>query len=558
MQLKRQTPRQSERDRPEGRLAGRFWKVALVLLLFLTCVGFYLKSVNASRNHPVALYDEVAVLDLARDFKDRGSLIQVVEDYLCGHVTEDNRHPLYPMVLSGFMKQVPGDFAEAKVLNLTVGLTLILGVFLLSNLLWGVEVGCLSALFLGVSPVMVYLSSQATPDLLFACLYFVSLAVLMRFSGRCLAWLAYGVMCGLAYLTKGNGHLLLLPALVLGLWNHKQAFLKKPHFYLALFGFACTAFFLIYRNLLVFHDPFHNVNSKVFWLDSWPDYYLLSSGPEWGRVGFSWYLSHHSFAQILLRLFHGIQSTGVMLLLSMGPGPRSCLFASGVIMLGLALCGLVLQWRDGHRQQVVVVAGMGCLFFLLFSWYGQAAGGDVRFIFPVAVSLIPFSSVGVISLYGFIRKKFAKAPRPRVLIVALVSLIGLLNIALERNAFVIAPLQLSCFPAEWQETSRWIRDHIKDEEFLLNNRSCFSQWDCCRDRRKNYPFEIPGEFLKNYALKSGIKYILVDQSLVGSDPFKEKYGMPDEYGPTTFLGLPRCYHDNQKPSLFLIYSQECR
>jgi hypothetical protein len=556
--LKKLKPRQSQHDRPEGSSVRLFWKVALVFLLILTGICFYLKSVNSSRSHPVALYDEVAVLDLARDFNDRGSLIQVVKDYFHGQVREDNRHPLYPMILSGFIKHEAVDFAKAKILNLAVGLMLILGVFFLSQSLWGAEVGCLSALFLGVSPAMIYLSSQATPDLLFAGLYFVSLAILMRFSERCLAGLAYGVMCGLAYLTKGNGHFLLLPALVLGLWNHQRAFLKKPHFYMVLFGFALTSSFLIFRNLLVFHDPFHNVNGKVFWLDRWSDYYLLSSGPEWGRVGLSWYLSHHSFAEILLRLFHGIQSTGMMLLLSMGPGPRSALAASGVMLLVLALYGLVLKWRDGHRSQVMVVASMGCLFFLLFSWYDQPVHANVRFIFPVAVSFIPFSSIGIISLYGFIRTKLAKAPNPRVLIVAMVSLVGLLNITFDRNAFVINPLHLSYFPTEWQETSQWIREHMKDEEFLLNNQSGFSQWDCCRDRRKNYPFEIPGEILGNYMLKSGIKYVLVDQSLVGSDPFKEKYGVFDEYGPTTFLGWSRCYHDHQKPSLFLIYSEEFR
>jgi hypothetical protein len=473
--------------------AGRFWKVAIVFILLLTGISFYLQSVDSSRSHPVAIYDEVAVLDLARDFKDRGSPVQVINDYFQGRVTEDNRHPLYPMLLSGFMKYEPGDFARAKSLNLAVGLAFIFFGFLLSYLLWGGAVGCLTALFLGVSSVMIYLSSQATPDLLFAFFYFASLAVLMKFSGRYPGWLAYGVTCGLAYLTKGNAYLLLLPALVWGLWNRKRAFLTQPHFYMMLLGFAFISSFLIFRNLLVFHAPFHNMNSKVFWLDGWPEYFVLSSGPEWGRVGLFWYLSQHSFSQILVRLFHGIQSTGTMLVFSMGTGSGGCLMASGVVMLGLALFGLALKWRDGHRQQVMVVGCMGGLFFLLFSWYDQAVGGDVRFMFPVAASLVPFSSIGVISLYGLIRARLAKAPDPRIVIVVIALLAGIRTIVIERNAFALNPLHLAQFPVEWQETSRWIREHLPGEKFLLNNRSFFSQWDCCRNRMIAYPFEVPGE-----------------------------------------------------------------
>jgi hypothetical protein len=219
---------------------------------------------------------------------------------------------------------------------------------------------------------------------------------------------------------------------------------------------------------------------------------------------------------------------------------------------------LALKWRNGHREQTVAVASMGILSFLLYSWYNQAAGGDIRFVFPVAATLLPFSAIGVMSLYGSVRRKFEVAPNPRILVVAIVSLGALLNGILERSAWAVNPRQLWHVPAEWQETGRWIREHMKEDEFLLNNWSFFSLWDCCRDRRKNYPFNVPAEVLKDYVSKSGIKYILVDQSLVRSDPFKEKYGAFDEYGPATFLGWPRCYHDKQKPSFFSIYSEGCR
>jgi len=554
--LKKKEPKRSQHDHPQSGSIELFWKLTIVSLLLLTCIGFYLRSVNSSRTNLVAIYNEVAYLDLARDFKDRGSLVQVMKAYFLGEEKEDNRHPMYSMILSRFINYEAEDFAKAKLINLVVGLILILSMFSLSYLLWGVEVACLSALFLGISPTMVFLSSQAASDLLFAWLYFLSLGILMKYSEKRWACLVYGMLCGLAYLTKGNGYLLLLPPFVLGLWNYQKAFLKKPHIYMIVFAFAFISSFLIFRNILVFHNPFHNINSKVFWLDRWTDYYLLSSGPQWGQVGPVWYLSHHNLSQIIIRLFYGTLSVGVKLLLSMSIGPKSCLTASGVIMLGMALLGLVLKWRDGYRKQVVVVAGMGGFFFLLFSWYDQAVGGDIRFIFPVAVSLIPFSAIGVISLYGFICAKITKAPRPRILILISVSLIALLNIYLERSAFTVNPLGLSYYPAEWKEPSLWMREHMGNQEFLLNNDSFFSQWDCYRDKRISYPFDVPEDVLDHYVLANGIKYIVVDQSLIMSDPFKEKYRVYDEYGPTLFMGWPRCYHDTKKPSWFVIYSQE--
>jgi 4-amino-4-deoxy-L-arabinose transferase-like glycosyltransferase len=515
-----------------------------------------LKSINGSRRHLVPVFDEVANLDLARDFKDRGSPIQVVTDYFRGRIKEDNRHPLYPMILSGSMKYLPEDFTEAKMLNQLVGLALIVSAFILSTWLWGIGVGCLSALFLGISPIMAYLSNQATADLLFAYFYFASLAILMKFSGCSWAWLVYGVTCGLSYLTKGNGHFLLIPPVILGLWQHKQKVFKKPDLYLLFLGFALVSSFLIVRNLSVSHNPFHNVNTKVFWLDSWTDYYLLSSGPDWDRVGLSWYLSHHSFSQIFLRLMQGIQATGKRLLLSMGVGPNRYLVLSGWVMLGLAVFGLVVKWRDRAREQTVVVGVTGILFFLLFCWYGQGAGADVRFVFPVAASLLPFSSIGVIRLYEILRKRLAKLPSPRMTVAIGGFLVASAAVILERDALGVNPRRLWYRPAEWQQTTSWIRERLKDQEFLQNNWSDFSMWDCCRDRRRNYPFNVSAEVLRNYVMKSGVKFILVDQRFVADDPFKEKYGPLDQYGPTTFLGWPRRYHDDQMPSLFVVYSEE--
>ena len=118
---------------------------------------------------------------------------------------------------------------------------------------------------------------------------------------------------------------------------------------------------------------------------------------------------------------------------------------------------------------------------------------------------IPFSSIGLISLCGFIRTKFAKARDPRVLVVAIVSLVGLLNIALGRNAFVVDPHRLAHCPTNRRKRpGGFVEPHAG--RFLLNDQSSFSQWDCCQDRRKNYPFEIPGEMLKTYVLKNGVIY----------------------------------------------------
>jgi dolichyl-phosphate-mannose-protein mannosyltransferase len=539
-----------------GRRLSRGALLLIILTLLAACAGFYTRWADASRNHPVPIYDEVAYLDLARDFKDRGSAVRVVEDYFQGTIQEDNRHPLFPLILSRAMRYQPEDFAEAKMANLAVGLVLLVGVALISSRLWGIEVGCLSGLFLSVSPVAVQLASRATADLLFAGLYFLSLAILWMSPRRRLAWLALGVTCALAYLTKGDGHLLLLPAFLVAWIRRKEArFLRSAALVLA--GFALAASFLHCRNLLVFHSPLHNINAKVFWLDDWSQFYLLSSGPEWEKVGLLWYLSRHTFSQILLRCVRGALSVETSLLASMGAGPPGGSIITGSIMTVLAIYGLAANRHERRREQLVAMGSTGALFLILFAWYSQAAGEPMRFIFPVAISLLPFSAIGAITLYASIRDKLGKAPDIRRLILPAALLALVTAIILHSGALAASPRSFWSVPAEWQGPSRWIRENVRDERYLLDNGSFFSLWDCCRDRRAEYPFGVTADALKSHLTKNGIRFILLDQSLVKEDPYPEKYGPPDEHGPTTVIGWSRCYHDEATPSLFLVYAEKC-
>ena len=69
-------------------------------------------------------------------------------------------------------------------------------------------------------------------------------------------WLIAGALVGLAFLSKGSGHLLLVPLVAVPLYRHRVALLRRPSLYAAAAGFVAVSFFLLWRNLKLWGDPF--------------------------------------------------------------------------------------------------------------------------------------------------------------------------------------------------------------------------------------------------------------------------------------------------------------
>src|SRR5262249_20516532 len=176
-------------------------------------------------------------------------------------------------------------YADAKLV--TLGTALLLGtiVLIVGWKLFSPAVGLVSVALLALMPTFGDISSGVLADVLFAaalclCVFGIGAA----FEGGALAWTGAGALVGLAYLTKGNGHLVFVGLVTTGCWLEGRRFFRPARgiaLAAALGGFVAIAFPLLFRNTKVFGNPFHNFNDPLVWLDGFDQTWRVMRQPGW-------------------------------------------------------------------------------------------------------------------------------------------------------------------------------------------------------------------------------------------------------------------------------------
>jgi 4-amino-4-deoxy-L-arabinose transferase-like glycosyltransferase len=543
---------------PQPSPLGSSLSIACGAVLILAMLALCARSLSLSRQHGFPTYDEVAHIEQARDFAARGGVLPTAACYLRGACTDDKRQPLYGLLLAPFTTGAPRDFAQAKLVSLACALLLVASVFLSSRRLWGDGTALATALAVALSPQAVLLATVVRADALFTALYCASLLALVRWGGRRRGWAAFGFLAGLAYLTKGNGYFLFASALACGLARHRLRFFLRAELYLAAAVFMATASFLLWRNLLVWGNPLQQYNNKAIWLDSAGAFCDLPTRAVWAAVGPRWYFQHHTLWQAGQRLALGLRDVGWTLLKGFAVGTTSYpgWLLSALGMAGLALAGIRDRWRSGAREEVIAPAAAGGALLAAFAWATPATGANLRYIFPIAVSFLPFAALGARSWLGPSLTRRLSPQRARGLGLAAAAAVCALSCWPARNGLAADPRRYWEVPQHWAATSRWIQEHVDPAGFLIDYISTYSTWDRCRDLRRVYTFSSPDAQIADFLRRNGIHHVLVDRDTARQEPApaQAKYGRHDEYGPVSFLGWPRCFHDTLKPSTYLIYS----
>lgn len=531
------------------------WSRVAFAALLLTTLS--VRSLKLSQAHLFPAFDEVAYLDLARGYEALGGPAAVVECHLRGLCKEDNRHPLYSMMLAPALDRPPNDFAVAKLMSLAIAFFFCAAVFFMSRAAWNEPVAWLCLTAAALAPSTAQLSQTLCADLAFAGFYFASAAALAARSRDWRNWLAAGVLAGLAYLTKGNGHALLLAPLTVGLWLYRRDLYKKPGPYCAIAGFALVASFLLVRNIRVWGDPFHNVNMAYMWMDSWRQSWFVSSQTASGPLLAIDYWNHHSWADMALRMLRGGAEVARALVLASAPGPDAPAwrYAAGAATVFLAVRAVRRRWISGRREDVLAFLAPGLFLFTAFSWAAKALGANERFVLPLAASLWPFAAEEAMRYWERRPRSWnVDAARAR----ACLALPCAAYIAFSAGAMRTDPLGLWAVPAYWAETSRWLGRNVGSAGFLISSQSPYSAWDCCRDLRRPYPFDVPPSSLLRHMEEAGIEHILLDQFAPATHALMSSARKPDRHGPTELLDWPRCFHDSLQPSAFLVFSKDCR
>jgi 4-amino-4-deoxy-L-arabinose transferase-like glycosyltransferase len=538
-------------------------RAGLILALVVLIFSAEALKVSATRLYPG--YDEIDYLALGRQVARNGGVVGTVRCYLEGRCLEDNRPPLYQLLLSAVLDESPAAYARAKLFSLAIGLGLIALVWAITRRVMAPPVAVTAAVLVGLMPVMTDYAARLMHDVLFAGLTFGAVYAVVACQERgAIAWAGAGALIGLAFLTKGSGHLLWLPLLATSLYRHRQALPRRLGLYAAAVAFTAVAFFLLWRNWVVWHAPFHNINAGEVWLDRWSEVWVMRLSPEHAQLGLGWYLRHHSILDLVVKVGKGVGQVVGLFIYTAGVGFWNPVarVVTGLGALVLAGLGLRRRWRGGKRVEVVaVLSTVGAYAAALTLGTSGAPGPQVRYVLPYVLLLVPYAALELCEgAWPLLRARLGP-PGGRVEVAALGALAALLSVRLALGASVALradPRTLYAVDPRWRETSDWLsRALAPGERFALPYMSRYSTWDLPRpdlDARWPFSFGVPGPSLLGYLEKQGIRKVLIDTADVGWAEYADKLGRQvDAKGSLAFLDWPRCFADDPAPSRFMIF-----
>jgi len=338
------------------------------------------------------------------DAIDQGSYLQLGLFMREGRALSDgNRSPLYPALLSLFARREWAYFTEAKILSLLLGLASLAIIYYLARRMFSASVALATILLLSVNDNFQMEASWVRCEILLIPLFFaVWYLVAEGFRDRHL-WLWAGLLAGLCQLTKGNGHLLTAAFLLGGLLTLGWSFLKDRMVYAFILAYLITISPLLAINTVSYGDPFYNYNtSHALWLDRWEDTYIVSAPPP----TMSTYLQSHSLREMWQRQRYGMRRAvfdGARALFPFFFDERESR-AVAVGIGGLLACvAVLLSWRyiprDGEhrlrfRGTLAFSAVLLLIFYLLFAWYAQVISKP-RFYAPL-IAVVYAGGLGVV------------------------------------------------------------------------------------------------------------------------------------------------------------------
>jgi Dolichyl-phosphate-mannose-protein mannosyltransferase len=197
-----------------------------------------------------------------------------------GRYEQANQHPLYILLLTPFASTDISFFVTAKLLSLAVGVALLVVVFAVARKRYGDLVATVATAGLLMTHAFEEWSTFVASESLLMFVSFLCMHFILTGFRDNRQWLYAGFFAGLAYLAKGTG-LFLIPAFPISLLiTHRWNIFKNRYFYLFFAAFALVASPLLVRNMVLYDNPFFNINIYNVDRTKTLDYTLFS--PERG------------------------------------------------------------------------------------------------------------------------------------------------------------------------------------------------------------------------------------------------------------------------------------
>lgn len=570
---------------------------APVLIVMLAVAALVSQTLAISAKKLQPRYDEVAYIAIARSYQRLGGVVETVRCHLQGRCEEDNRSPLFEMVLQSVASDDTGFYAVSKLV--TLGTTMLLG--LLGALL--VRQYCGSVVAVGViaiwslMPSMGELSSRVLPDLLFAAIILAAVYAIAACQGAgVLSWMGTGALIGIAFLTKGNGHLLLPVLFCVGFHHYGRGFVRRLEPYASVVAFLMVTAFLIRRNMIVFHSPLHNFNERLLWLDNWEESWAFMRDPEKYTIGLGFLLKRHSIWDLLLRGIKGLGETIGVMIYSAGLGvtsvkapeaPMTAAIAlprvvTGLLMIALGTAGLRRSVGTPKGRLHGLAVSYTLAWFIAAFALGQQGAGEigVRYVMPLVILLTPYAVEFLLvaiwpRLRTWLSERSSRLRAPAA--IETMALAVLAALLVTKLAWFVPgaagdPRTFVQVPAPWARTSQWLSQHLTPgERYAFPYTSLYSTFDQPfpePDQRWIYLYRLDSAVMRR-DLDRGVRSS-IDASLIGPPgpidkvlvdmrdsllaSYQDKLSAAhDARGPLAFLDWPRCFADGEMPSRFLVY-----
>jgi hypothetical protein len=246
-----------------------------ILLVAVLLMAVCLRLAAARQRLLVWGDNGAAVLDVGRHLADgQGYRTLRVWTYYGGPQTlprpEGNRQPLLPVLAAGVFRVGLPAFRGVQAIVLLFGVGVVLLAYLFAKRRFGWRGGLAAAALLAISPIHIWFSAQVEDQMLLQFFFLLLLVVLDEAPSRRRALFA-GAVCGLAYLSRTNGLLVLIALLGVLRYEHKRW--HEP--LLALGAFVVVTLPWLVRNACVFGNPFFTENTYFLWSGSFEEVFSL-------------------------------------------------------------------------------------------------------------------------------------------------------------------------------------------------------------------------------------------------------------------------------------------
>ncbi|MFQ5647035.1 MAG: glycosyltransferase family 39 protein [bacterium] len=446
--------------------------LSLLVALFL---------ILAYRSHGENLYcgktDQTAYMGTALSLREQGGPASFPKLCFTGAYKQANQQPLYILAISPLAARNIQFFIKAKILSTVIAFVFFLVLFVIVNKEFGFLASAAGISLMLTSYLFIkYLSMVACEYLLITFTLLTWYFTTKGFKDN-KSWITGGLFSGLAYLSKASA-LLYLPVFLLSSFiialknnNWKKIFLNKYFVYYFL-AFILVSFPLLYRNTVIYNNPFHTVNSKTMWLDNSQEYNHPELIEKSGPVK---YFKTHSFDQIFKRVAYGFKTQSRNFFnayrgyLFDFPDPVYGWYLYVGIYLLLPVLSIAFIFRDNDYSRKIYTVVLFLLFYASLVWF-SVIGPSYRYALPVISIFMIYSGVGI----GDLLERFAEKIRPlkdsggnTALMLVAVSLGLICLVTFIKTDFRKNPGEMYAYHDGEEALAGWMKSKLLDRDIVL-------------------------------------------------------------------------------------------